>query len=94
MKSDFIIVNDKKDLPKETYEKTHHIYLCVLPSGRTLTCKFTDRSMFPWENAMNYRDCITTVVAYKRIILPEEILARCTGGGKSHQIVEYIDGLK
>ena len=89
---DFIIVKTENDLPKQPYEITHHVYLCVLKSGKTLICKFNNSPCSEFTNITKSTDFHypERIVAYKRIIIPENILNLCDD--TIHK-VEYFDGL-
>lgn len=84
---DFVIVRSNEDLPKKTYEESRYIYLCVTESGRVQTCKFINNGII-WEklNETNGR-LWEKVVAYRRIRLPEEIVALC-----KNNAIEYLEG--
>lgn len=94
----FTIIKSDKDLPTDFYDETKHVYLCVSASGKTTVCKYmrhdTQSTIGFWENAANYRDNISNVVAYKRIKLPKDVFNLCTGSGTNKKTVEYLQGLK
>ncbi len=101
MKNDFIIVTSEHDLPEAEYDNTHMMYLCITKSGKVCVCKYTELHHHSrptkWQRAMWDAGKSGTVysadniVAYKKITIPENILALCTD--KAHR-VEYFDQLR
>lgn len=84
----FTIINSSQDLPKQTHEQDHAIYLCITKSGKTTICKYVGGTRL-WENAAVWRDHLGEVVAYAKVEIPDNVLTLCTG-----KHVDYFDGLK
>lgn len=85
----WITVNSPADYPKDAYNKTHEIYLCVTAAGKTVAAKYKPNSRYTrWEASNN--DSIEPV-AYAKITIPPDV-ANLIINSKGKK-VEYLDGI-